>query len=108
MLRRSAHKPSLQRLHIKPVLATLLRNFELELVVPFPEPDQDRSQMKIQPLKPLPTPPHVQIKTVLATLLRNFELELVDPFPEPDWDSMVVGPKPCRVRYRRRQLLAAQ
>ena len=47
-----------------------------------------------------------QVKTVLSTLLRNFELELVDPFPQPDFDSMVVGPKPCRVRYRRRQLVA--
>ena len=44
----------------------------------------------------------MQIKTIWSVLLRNFEFEMVDPFPEPDLDSMVVGPKPCRVHYRRR------
>ena len=28
--------------------------------------------------------------------------ELVDQFPEPDFESMVVGPKPCRVHFKRR------
>ncbi|CAL8469499.1 g9040 [Coccomyxa elongata] len=46
----------------------------------------------------------LQIKSIWSVLLRNFEFELVDPFPEPDFESMVVGPKPCRVRYRRRKL----
>jgi sterol 14-demethylase len=45
-----------------------------------------------------------QIKSIWSVLLRNFEFELVDPFPEQDFESMVVGPKPCRVRYRRRKL----
>lgn len=47
---------------------------------------------------------YLQIKTIWSVLLRNFEFELVDPFPEPDYESMVVGPKPCRVRYTRRKL----
>ncbi len=47
-----------------------------------------------------------QVKCIWSVLLRDFEFDLVDPFPEPDWQSMVVGPKPCRVRYRRRQLVA--
>ena len=47
-----------------------------------------------------------QIKTIWSLLLRSFEFELLDPFPEPDYDSLVVGPKPCRVRYRRRTLQA--
>ena len=37
-------------------------------------------------------------------LLRNFEFELVDPVPEPDYTSMVIMPKPSRVRYRRKKL----
>ena len=48
----------------------------------------------------------LQIKTIWSLLLRNFVFELVDPFPEADYDSLVVGPKPCRVRYRRRVLKA--
>lgn len=47
---------------------------------------------------------YLQIKTIWSTILRNFELEIVDPFPEPDYQSMVIGPKPCRVRYTRRKL----
>ena len=47
----------------------------------------------------------MQVKTVWSILLRDFELEMVDPFPEADFDSMVVGPKPCRVKYRRRKLI---
>ncbi|EIE21542.1 sterol 14 desaturase [Coccomyxa subellipsoidea C-169] len=46
----------------------------------------------------------LQIKSIWSVLLRNFDFELVDPFPEQDFESMVVGPKPCRVRYRRRKL----
>ncbi|KAK9831328.1 hypothetical protein WJX81_002868 [Elliptochloris bilobata] len=49
---------------------------------------------------------YLQIKTIWSLLLRNFEFELVDPFPEADYDSLVVGPKPCRVRYHRRALHA--
>ncbi len=45
----------------------------------------------------------MQIKTIWSVLLRNFEFEKVDPFPLPDLDSMVVGPKACRIRYRRRK-----
>lgn len=44
----------------------------------------------------------MQIKTIWSVLLRNFELKMVDPFPEQDFESMVVGPKPCRVHFRRR------
>ncbi len=47
---------------------------------------------------------YLQIKTIWSVLLRNFTFELVDEFPEPDWDSMVIGPKPTRVRYTRRRL----
>lgn len=46
---------------------------------------------------------YLQIKTIWAVMLRNFEMEMVDPFPEADLDSMVVGPKPCRIRYTRRK-----
>lgn len=47
---------------------------------------------------------YLQIKTIWSVLLRNFEFEMLDPFPEPDYEAMVVGPKPCRTRFRRRQL----
>lgn len=47
---------------------------------------------------------YLQIKTIWSHLIRNFDMELVDSFPEPDYQSMVVGPKPCRIRYRRRKL----
>ena len=47
---------------------------------------------------------YLQIKTILSIMMRNFEMQLVDPFPEPDYTSMVVGPKPCRIRFRRRNL----
>jgi len=46
----------------------------------------------------------LQIKTIWSVLLREFEFEMLDPFPEPDFTSMVIGPKPCRVRYTRRSL----
>lgn len=46
------------------------------------------------------------MKTIWSVLLRNFEFELVDPFPEPNYDSMVIMPKPCRVRFTRRKLKA--
>jgi len=48
---------------------------------------------------------YLQIKTIWSVLLRNFELKLLDPFPEPDFESMVVGPKPCRVKFTRRTLV---
>lgn len=46
----------------------------------------------------------MQVKTVVSIMLRNFDMDMIDPFPEPDYESMVVGPKPCRVRYTRRKL----
>lgn len=49
---------------------------------------------------------YLQIKTIWSVLLRNFEFELLDPVPEADYTSMVIMPKPCRVRYRRKKLLA--
>ena len=49
---------------------------------------------------------YLQIKTILSVMLRNFEMKLVDPFPEPDYTSMVVAPKPCRIHFKRRQLLS--
>lgn len=47
---------------------------------------------------------YLQIKTIWSELLRHFTFEMVDPFPEPDYTSMVIAPKPCRVRYTRREL----
>ncbi|KAK9862266.1 hypothetical protein WJX84_003669, partial [Apatococcus fuscideae] len=47
---------------------------------------------------------YLQIKTIWSTILRNFDMQLVDPVPEPDYDSMVVGPKPCRIRFQRRRV----
>lgn len=47
---------------------------------------------------------YLQIKTIWSMLLRNFEFELLDPLPEPDYSGMVIGPKPCRVRYTRKKL----
>lgn len=49
---------------------------------------------------------YLQIKAIWAVLLRNFDFELLDPVPDADYDSMVIGPKPCRVRYVRRKLQA--
>lgn len=49
---------------------------------------------------------YLQIKTLWSVMLRNFEFELLDPVPEPDYTSMVIGPKACRVRYRRKKLVA--
>jgi sterol 14alpha-demethylase len=49
----------------------------------------------------------LQIKAIWSVLLREFDMELVDPLPEPDYESLVVGPKSCRVRYRRRALADA-
>lgn len=46
----------------------------------------------------------LQIKTIWSYILRHFDLQPMDPFPEPDYESMVVGIKPCRVSYRRRDL----
>lgn len=46
----------------------------------------------------------LQIKAIWTHLLRNFDFEPVDPVPEPDYDSMVIGPKPARVRYIRKKL----
>lgn len=50
---------------------------------------------------------YLQIKAIWSVLLRNFDMELIDPFPEPDYQSMVVGPKSCRIRYKRRKLESA-
>jgi sterol 14alpha-demethylase len=49
----------------------------------------------------------LQIKTIWSVLLREFDFELLDPFPEADFTGMVVGPKPCRVKYTRRKLTPA-
>ncbi|EFN54386.1 hypothetical protein CHLNCDRAFT_56217 [Chlorella variabilis] len=49
---------------------------------------------------------YLQIKTIWSVLLRNFEFELLDPVPEPNYTSMVIMPKACRVRYRRKKLVA--
>jgi len=45
---------------------------------------------------------YLQIKSIWSVLLRNFDFEMIDPVPEADYDSMVIGPKPCKVRYTRR------
>ena len=47
----------------------------------------------------------LQIKTIWSILLREFDMEMLDEFPEPDFTSMVIGPKPCRVRYTRKKKL---
>lgn len=48
---------------------------------------------------------YLQVKTIISVLMRNFEFELVDPVPEPNYDTMVIGPKPCKVKYIRRKLV---
>jgi sterol 14-demethylase len=47
-----------------------------------------------------------QIKSIWSVMLRNFDFEMLDPVPAPDYDSMVIGPKPARIRYTRRKLAA--
>lgn len=48
----------------------------------------------------------LQIKAILAILLRRYELELVDARVDSDFHGLVVGPKePCRIRYRRRDIV---
>jgi sterol 14-demethylase len=47
---------------------------------------------------------YLQIKSIWSCLLRNFEFELLDPVPAADYETMVVGPKPCRVRFTRRKI----
>lgn len=47
---------------------------------------------------------YLQIKSIWSVLLRNFDFEMVTPVPEPDWDSMVIGPKPAKIRYTRRKV----
>ena len=47
-----------------------------------------------------------QVKVFWSVLLQEFELELASPRSEPDYATFVVGPRqPCRVRYRRRQVV---
>ena len=46
----------------------------------------------------------MQIKTVLSILIRRFEFELVGDLPQADFTSMVVGPKPVALRYRKRKV----
>lgn len=48
---------------------------------------------------------YLQIKSIISLLVRNFEFELLDPVPGADYESMVIGPKPCRVKFTRRKLL---
>ena len=52
-------------------------------------------------------PVTLQIKSIWSVMLRNFDFEMVDPVPEADYDSMVIGPKPARVRFTRRKLTPA-
>jgi len=47
---------------------------------------------------------YLQIKAIWSVLLRDFDFFPVDPVPEPDYESMVIGPKPARVRFVRRKL----
>jgi sterol 14alpha-demethylase len=49
---------------------------------------------------------YMQIKTIWSILIRNFDFEMVDAIPQPDWEAMVIGPKPCRVKFTRRKLSA--
>ncbi len=53
--------------------------------------------------RPTQAPP-AGAQAIWSHLLRNFDMEMVDKFPEADYQSMVVGPKACRIRYRRRKL----
>ncbi len=36
-------------------------------------------------------------------LLRKYDFEMIDPVPEPNYNTMVIGPKPCRVKYTLRK-----
>ncbi|PSC68351.1 sterol 14 desaturase [Micractinium conductrix] len=47
---------------------------------------------------------YLQIKTIWSVLLRNFDFQMIDPLPEADYTSMVIMPKPCRVRFVRKKL----
>lgn len=47
---------------------------------------------------------YMQIKTIWSLLFRQFDFDMVDPLPQENWDSMVVGPLPCKVRFRRRKI----
>lgn len=49
----------------------------------------------------------LQIKSIWSVMLRNFDFEMIDPVPDPDYESMVIGPKPARVRFTRRKLQPA-
>ncbi|KAF6265917.1 sterol 14 desaturase [Scenedesmus sp. NREL 46B-D3] len=49
---------------------------------------------------------YLQIKSIWSVMLRNFDFEMLGPVPAPDYDSMVIGPKPARIRYTRRKLAA--
>lgn len=44
---------------------------------------------------------------VWSYLLRNFEFEMLDPVPEPDYSCLVVGPKPCKVKFMRKTPMTA-
>jgi len=55
---------------------------------------------------PLLTFPSAPSPTAPPIPPRSFDFELLDPVPDADYDSMVIGPKPCRVKYVRRKLSA--
>jgi hypothetical protein len=59
-----------------------------------------------QPIAPVSAVCTPQIKSIWSVMLRNFDFEMLDPVPAPDYDSMVIGPKPARIRYTRRKLTA--
>ena len=41
---------------------------------------------------------YLQLGTIIATFVRNFKWQLEGEFPEPDYTSMVVLPKPSKIR----------
>eukprot|EP00163_Fabomonas_tropica_P029404 TRINITY_DN627_c0_g1_i3.p2 TRINITY_DN627_c0_g1~~TRINITY_DN627_c0_g1_i3.p2 ORF type:complete len:603 (-),score=206.75 TRINITY_DN627_c0_g1_i3:2856-4664(-) len=46
----------------------------------------------------------MQVKTIWSVLLQNYEFELVDKrLPEIDYTALVIGPKECKIRYKRRK-----
>lgn len=47
---------------------------------------------------------YLQIKTIWSVLLRNFDMEVIGDIPEPNYKAMVVGPKACAIRYKRKKV----
>uniref|UniRef100_A0A7S4NJA6 Uncharacterized protein n=1 Tax=Paramoeba aestuarina TaxID=180227 RepID=A0A7S4NJA6_9EUKA len=46
---------------------------------------------------------YLQVKTIWSTLFRKYNFKLLDPFPSPDYTALVVGPKPCRVEFTKKE-----